>query len=556
MSDSKIHLFILAVFAFALCIPALAVQFPDSQDGVFALMAFQSFSGQLYSGEIYPRWLYDFYDGFGAPMFYYYPPFLFYLEAFIDILSFRLLPDYLILGMTAAVLHMTSAIACYIWLRDMVESRQALLGALTYVLLPNHLIIDLYYKGTLTELSAYTFLPLLLLFMKRAAYDYKAIILTAICYALLIMSSVPMALAFTPFLLLYSGYNFWEHKSVTVLMKSLSGLALGFGLAGAHIITAYLLTDYITPEKFWTGFYDPRQWFICTATCDHSPYPYMSQKISNILWLQFAAIAAMFMACLTKTQIKQEKYRHVFWFVIAAGAMFMMSEASIFFWDHLPLIERIQFPWRLALALELAFVFFMVQTFPLKRQSLRIAEYAALASLCGFIVLSTYTGYIFKNRGTLYDQPTFDKMAESKDYFGVYVPNFAEIDKRDLMGHDMPFAAADDASITNIQKIPGGFSFNISSPAATTIKMRQLYFPSWAAFSDTQEGKYNLRPNKDGGYIEIDYPGGENTVYLKHETLREEKIGLGISIISALLLLVLFAYSRKAKTLQTGNIKA
>lgn len=545
LSQERKHTFFLIGFCFLLCVPALYVHFPDSQDGVFALMAFKSFSQQFYAGDFYPRWLYDFYDDAGAPMFYYYPPFLFYLEVFIDSLTLRVLPDYFVIGLTATTLHITSALACYVWIKDSYGAQKAFIAAIVYSVLPNHLILDLYYKGTLTQLSAYLWLPLILLFIKKSFNDVKAIGFIAIFYALLITSSVPMALAFSPFFILYAGYTAWNEKvGIQHVPKPFIGLVLGFGLAGFHIITAYLMTDYITAASFWEGFYNPRNWFICTYICDHSPYPTMSFKISNVIWFQFLTILAMFVAAYQFAQTNKERSNYIFWLITSTGALFMMSQASIWFWDNVPLLERIQFPWRLALASELAFVVFIAAMLPIEKAKLSKATVFAMIVIYAFMIFSVRTAYVFGTRSELYSSEEFNEMVETRNYFGVYLPSFAVIDKTDVFGLDIPLVSAENASISNAKQNAHGITFDIDAFKDTKVEVHQLYFPSWQAHSVNTAQQYALTFDHSSGHILLNVPKGQNSISLSHRMLVQEKIGWAATGVSMFFLLGLFGYTR------------
>lgn len=540
------HLSIVSLIAFLVSLPALLAHYPDTQDTIFAFMAFRSFSEQFYFGEFYPRWLFDFYNFYGAPMFYYYPPLIFYFEVMLDIVTLKFLPDLLILGIAGFIMVLGSGIACYYWLKDLYGAQKAFIPSIIYMLLPNHLALDLYYKGTLTELSAYLWLPLLLLFIRRSLYHRRGWIVVSMLYAGLILSTVPMALALSPLLLLYAGYEVFnqyknEQKFKPALLKPFFALLIGFSLTGFYIVTAYLMTDYINQDKFWVEFYDPRKWFMCLSECANSASPLISKYFTWLHLGQGFTIAALF-AFAYKIK-KLERPSSIFWMLMSMGVLFMMSKYSLFIWDHAPLVERIQFPWRLAVILDLGLVYFITKAFPLSRTQMGQSGLTLLVSLAAFTVLCAYLTHTFYDRGALYQPDDYNKMVDRRDYFGVYIPPFTEVTRMDLVND--PKASQkiwiEDArgKIKNIvtERIPYGFKFEVDHNHAAPVHIRQLFYPTWQAYSLESGQQYKLSVSEPMGNMTLDYPGGKDTIILAHKTVWQEKIGWGFTFAALLVLL-------------------
>lgn len=551
------HLSIISLIAFLVSLPALIAHYPDTQDTIFAFMAFRSFSEQFYSGEFYPRWLFDFYNFYGAPMFYYYPPLIFYFEVLLDIVTLRFLPDLLILGITGFIMILASGVACYYWLKDLYGSKRAFIPSIIYMLLPNHLAIDFYLKGTLTELSSYIWMPLLFLFIRRVFDCRNSWIVVAVLYAALITSSVPMALAFSPLLLLYAGYEIYTHYKKSnrfqlSFLKPYAALLTGFSLAGFHIITAYLMTDYINQDKFWDEFYDPRTWFMCFFDCSNSSAEAISSLFSWLHTVQMLAILGLFFFC---WKHKQDSRIHSgFWFIIAAGSTFMMTKYSIVLWDHIPLIERIQFPWRLAVALDFIMVLFIAKTFPFSNIKIQKIEMLMIILLLAFVTISLRHNYIYSKRDLFYDDKIIQEHWDKRDYFGVYIPPYTDVTRMDLVDDakvdQKIWVENKQGEIKNIEseRIPYGFKFEFESKTATTIHVRQLYFPTWVAYSRESGQSYNLSVSEPMGNIILDYPGGKDTIILTHKTVWQEKVGWSFTF-AAFLVLAGGYFRNKRKTI-------
>lgn len=549
--------------------------FENTLDGTYVLMAFKNFSGQIYAGESYPRWLYGFYNGHGAPMFYYYPPFLYYLQTLIDTLTFRILPDPLIPGLTALLLHISAAWCCYLWIRDCFGAKSALIAALLYSALPVHLAIDLYYKGAMTDLAAYTFLPLMIFLIRRmfrASSSYAGFIALSLSYALFITSTVPMTLAYSPLLLLYAIHMHFAQKQrrrQPLLMVS-GAFITGFGLAGAHIITAYLMTPFIDAGEFWSGYFDPKNWFLCLIHCDSVPQNQrvMVLELYRITLIQCAAILFLFLYTRRRPPVLLQEQKNfsgtesLFWLFCTAGALFMMSAFSGILWEYLPLLDRIQFPWRFSIVTGLAFIFLISMLIrqhettrgeekkhPDEKGKIRLhtaglAGELAWGSVLFFLAASAITIFTFLPRQGQFPEQMLRTRLEQNYYFSVYIP-FArapDIDIDALIKNPAAFVTVYSQSgqilpdAATFQEMPYGKRLMIQTHEPATVKIRQFYYPSWRAQSAMTGFTYSLGYDKKDGLIRLDFPGGTDTIVLTHKTTTQEKIGWGVSLLSLLIL--------------------
>lgn len=523
--NDRFNLIYLVMLSIIVCAPVLMNGFPFSYDIQNALVAFTQWSGQLYNGDLYPRWLYGLYNGYGAPMFYYYAPLPFYTESLVHAISGFMASPYLVLGLSALIMVMTSAFACYFWLRDKFSAPSALLGAAAYTILPYHIVIDLYVRGSLTELYTFTWLPLCLLFIARAVNNkgYSWLWL-ALSYSALLLCSIPISLAVSPFLLIYCAFEIYEAKrnegETPSIFGLFFGLLCGFGLAAFYLITAYLMKDYIGAEKFWNGFYAPENWFLCWP-CEASLMPDFMQKISWVVAIEFALALALFVTCF-KSQ-STHKSRALFWIIMAVGSVFMMSGASKIFWQVLPLMESIQFPWRLTIILDLALAYFAALKLPATWKSSEKELHIPLIFAC--VLLS----YSFNNVMNVSYAASDEIKAEIETaitkgkYLDVYLPKDSDLSLEQVMGNDAPI----DYTITD-----GGLSFELPPAEQESITLHQFYFPTWNAI--LKESAQELVIKNNNGKIEIPYPQNGGTVLLSHEISREEKIGLGISWLTLL----------------------
>lgn len=541
LTEKRFHIIALIALCVVLTLPSMLKYLPESSDGLFAVMAYDSFSRQFFNGEAYPRWLFDMYNGHGSPMFYYYPPAMFYTELMIDALTGRWLSHTVLVSVVVTLLHSISALAAYFWLRDKSSAQAAFIAAFIYALLPNHLAIDLYLKGTVAELAAYTFIPLILLCVGLTRHSNIGWIAVALSYALLITTTVPMAIAFTPFIMLYILYEYFmgDHKGTKRILSAFAGLAAGFSLAGFYIITAYLMSDYILKEAIWADFYDPRNWFLCLSSCEGVKFP--THRPMNLLYSHLYSVQLAAIACLGLYALKNnhaQKNAILFWLAVAGGAFFMMTSPSRLVWDILPLLERIQFPWRLAFALDIAFTALLAICLSTARpKSFGWNETLAILSIMAFIFISikTYSAVLTKN--PTYEPATFEKMLVSKDYLNMYMPAGKPFIFEDILKRETPLISYNQGKTAlPYDSIPYGFRFDIDAGQAITLDIRQFYYPTLTAYSEISGEIFPLSIADNTSTVQINHSGNKDTIVLRYKIGQEEKTGWLITFVTIFVL--------------------
>jgi uncharacterized membrane protein len=170
---------ILALAAVLLLSPSLLVGTMDSQSSPQNLTWAEQFSEQFRAFVLYPRWLPESFLGLGSPAFYFYAPLAFWIDALLSVVTFNALPLPYRLTLSWMVILWASGLAMQAWLRrETGNGRIALWGAVAYMAAPYHLF-DYFVRGAFAEFTAYLFLPLIFLSIRRP-------VLLALSYAGLI----------------------------------------------------------------------------------------------------------------------------------------------------------------------------------------------------------------------------------------------------------------------------------------------------------------------------------------------------------------------------------
>jgi hypothetical protein len=322
--------------AAALMIPAL-ISPPMVHDSFWIDWVWaDQFTAELRRGVIYPRWLPQSHDGLGAPVFYFYPPMAFWLTGLFGLLGASTYGSILLAFATALA---GSGVAMFHWLKGWTE--RPLFGALLYMIAPYHLC-QFYLRGAMAEFVAFAMVPLVALAMRRCAEGRSAVPL-ALAYAALIMTHLPAALLVS--LLFVAPYALWlarEHPWPALVVRLGAGFALGLGLAAIYLVPALTLQELTAMAKLWSApQFRPSAWNFFEPS----------------MWIEVKAVKVVMAICIawgvTAALLASIGPRRSPWGLYALLSLILISGAVPFLWS-LPIIEKVQFPWRALMLVEFA----------------------------------------------------------------------------------------------------------------------------------------------------------------------------------------------------------
>jgi hypothetical protein len=349
-------------------LPAFAMGHIISDNSFTNVNWSEGFAQQLFSGHIYPRWLPDMSAGTGSPVFYFYGPLPFYLTA----------PFHLIAGPRLAVLlgmwlmlalsgHAFQALAA-----DFVGATAALIASLAYMAMPYHFLVDIWLRSDFGELGAYIFIPLCLLCVFRLTSGPAWTFALTASLAGLLLSHLPSALLFAPFLTVFCLYAATRGDFATTIARAATAAALSLGVAAAYIVPALLLQNLIHAANWDT--YLPAQNLL-----------FARHNLAFELFLDAIAVVAFTNGAIIVTTAIQRNRWHSFapWAIFAAAALILTLPVSADLWDLLPkAFNKIQFAWRALILLDVATCMLLALAFDLN---------SATRAVFGRIVLFTFS---------------------------------------------------------------------------------------------------------------------------------------------------------------------
>ena len=588
-TKSKLHektwiytLFALAILTsicgLVILLPHFLYGFPRGHSFWENYFWYLSFREQVFSGEIYPRWLFNYNDGLGTPVFYFYAPLPFYLLTFLSWILGDAVSALTILTMGHFCIVLFSGWTFYFFIRDYTGQFWSILGASLYMFLPYH-YLDMEARCVIGESLAYIWIPFILTrLLASRSYD-KHLLWAGVGYGGLIISHLPSALLAIPTIVIFAICNF-PHQLVPSILRSLALGCIGLTISAIYLVPALSMQDYL-PLAAWTSSYGsdfhPVSWLLGQT----SPLP----PFASIVYLALGTATAMaFMVVSLFYLIKKwntglkinERLTSLLWACITTLLLswFLMSNLSKLIWEHMPHLSQVQFPWRIGVSVDLSCAIILAILAPeiLRGILAKVSRFRRLAKvssqlvsasaivLCIFGIFSIYFPKTISSIDPKVPAPNPIEyrpkwMVESKQYLmedqledlanPSLAPNIHQKGLHAWRDYVVPMPNIDPSrdlnhteSIRLLKEHVSQTTFAVQLDTSTTLRLKKLYFPHWQMNMDEFNTEINTYPDPQSGLLLCDLPAGQYTVELQRKLLIPEKLGLLVSVLSILLAIV------------------
>lgn len=611
MGGTVLLLLLLSLFALW---PLLAPgYFFDAHDGRHSVFYVSMFDEAIRDGALWPRWAMHHNAGYGYPTFIVQAPLAFYIAEFFILLGAGITTA---VKLTWAAGFLIGGFGMYQLIRDWgleigdssstqspilnPHSLPALLAALLYIFIPYHLL-DIYVRAALAETTLMAWFPWVILAFERLiargnAPGWQArLLLAATAYAGVILTHVIALIAFTPLLVAFILFRLWTVRSRNPQSATRNSqfapllLAASAGIAALLLSAIFLLPllaeGPLLDQSVYTGntYEYARHWVQFSQFFD----PYWGYGFSDdpagandgmgfqvgVMGLLLVAVSAY--GLWRSRARRDEGWRlEAFLLLISGAILFFVTPAAEPFWRLLPMVEVIQFPWRL-----LALSSFTVSALG----GLAAARLPAgsgrgggaegpekdanAVPMAGAVLLGLLVVYA----GVTYAQPQGWQPVEPWREDGRAVYQF-EQEHPDMLGYtgwvEQPFTtsaltpqyAAEDFSNDKLERLgilsgqgtvishySRGHSFGgvVEMATAGAVQMRVYYFPGWQVRVDGAPVTHRLSP--PDGLIEFDVPPGRHIVDMRMGSTPPRTAGMAISAATLLLLGGLVLVARRSR---------
>lgn len=344
-SQFKLALSLLIVFivAWPLVGPAGLLNTRGGGDSPFLLQRLHQLVTALTDGHFPVRWMADANYGYGYPFFNYYAPLSLYIAAIFRFIGFSFVRAIQLAQLSG---FLVAAWAMFRlaqrWLED---DWAALLASVAYTLAPFHLV-NVYVRGdSLAEFWAMAFYPLLLWLAE--AQNNKQMVAFGLAYAALALSHNISALIFSPFLLLYLAFLFWNNRPA--VWRPAGGLLLGLLLSAWFWVPALVEKSLVQTEPITAGYFHfsnhfrgldliQRQWWF--------DYEVAGGNAFRMGLMQAVFVGLGLAGLVWRWRQGRWGYRYGLAVIIFGVATVMITPLSRPVWEQIPLLSFTQFPWR------------------------------------------------------------------------------------------------------------------------------------------------------------------------------------------------------------------
>ncbi|MFZ1753325.1 MAG: 6-pyruvoyl-tetrahydropterin synthase-related protein [Caldilineaceae bacterium] len=605
---------VLAIFALW---PLLAPgYFFDAHDGRHSVFYVSMFDEAIRDGALWPRWAMHHNAGYGYPTFIVQAPLAFYAAEFFVLLGFGITTA---VKLTWAAGFLAGGWGMYQLIRDWglgtgeAKSAQspipnpqspipALLAALLYIFIPYHLL-DMYVRAALAETTLMAWFPWVFLAFDRLIVAggkpgwQKRLLVAALAYAGVILTHVVALIAFTPLLVAFILFRLWTvrkhakstparapfpipHFAVRILLAAFAGLA---ALLLSAIFLLPLLTEgpLLDQSVYTSNTYDyARHWVQFSQFFD----PFWGYGFSDDpagandgMGFQVGLLALLLALASGYGLWKERAQRNNRWpieaflLVISAAILFFVTPAAAPIWQRLPMVEVIQFPWRL-LALS-SFTLSALGGLAAARLLENVGGKApARGVLAGGGILALLVIFASLNFAA---PEKLEPIADWRED-GRAVYQF-EQQHPDMLGYtrwvEEPFIqsamtaqyAAPDFSNARLERLgilsgsgevishySRGHSFGgeVAMTTPGVVQIRVYFFPGWQVRMDGTRVAHRLSPPY--GLMEIDVPAGQHRIDMRMGSTPARSAGIAVSGVTLLLLVGLWVGAGRKKTSARG----
>ena len=321
------------LLALPVAAPMFNSRMPKGDDALGYLPRQIEFHENISRGVLLPRWAPDLDRGAGQP-FYFVPPMLHYVAEAWHLAGLEMQG-----AINAAVATLIFAFAGGMFLLGGlyfgVEGGLLCSAAALYA---PYISLDLYVRAALSEFSAYPFCAFALYgFAAFAKYGRRRhVAIGALAYAGVILSHFMVAFYFTPllvgFLLVTSPRAVWRLLAL--------GLALGAGIGACVWLPVALESRYVQLERALLDGLRYSNHFLSAEELVDTSWGTGAARSYGLGW------GHLLVAALAWSEARDRRW--VPFFAAAAVIFCLLTlHPSAFVWDRLPLLQRIQFPYRL-----------------------------------------------------------------------------------------------------------------------------------------------------------------------------------------------------------------
>ena len=341
------------ILAFALCRHFFTLpedQFFANHDNDGYALRLIEFRDCLASGYLFPQWCSHFRGGLGSPFFNFYQSGYFYAASLVP----SSLPVNWQLGIPLVAFATYGFTSLFCLLRRSCGVEPALVAAVALLAAP-YAHTNLYIRGDLSEFSAMMCIPACLLALDAwwTRLSLRNVLWLGGSAAIVVCLHPAIGLVTCGTLLLGVLVKTAADRSLRTLVAGLAGLGTGAALSAVYWLPLFSHLPLVSADQAWDGtsfggfYHYSRHLYSLRCFLGALPADLPISVSPGFPALAGAALTVVLLLLRRQQSLDVLKRHAIGLLMLFAGGLFLMTPASRWLWDHLPLLDRIQFPWRI-----------------------------------------------------------------------------------------------------------------------------------------------------------------------------------------------------------------
>ena len=559
MPRSRSPLTLLILLSLFILAPLLASgYFLRAHDARHSLIWLVEYDQGIRSGFLWPRWAPDHSQGFGYPLFTFYAPLAFLIAEAFHLLGASIAGA---VKLTWALATLLAGVSMYRLARRLWGVGPGFIAGLLYMAAPYHLV-NSYVRGSLAEFVALALYPWVidsyLRLLRRPSA--RAVVPAALSLGLLILTHsvtlmlLPPLLALLILVWLLLDWRAQKRVPWRAMLYALAAGVLGGLLSAIFLLPVLAETQYIVVDQWIPAesYNYPQQFLYFFQLFDFSwgygfalPGPDDGMNLSIGLWLVLLGLAALPLGVK-----KLRQHRALFWsfLILALISLFATLAPSKIFWDVIPMIKLVQFPFRFlapgTLFLALVAAGMVAALLPGSSDTLHpLLLVLAFAILLGSWVYAKpqHTPAPMSAQTPVADIQFELDYADMRGStaFAQGKPQTSPKVAAYLAGEPLPLAEIIEGAgtVTTVRHGAGDERVRVQADAPVTLQFYTYWYPGWRAWIDGQE--VATRASGPDALITLEVPAGQHEVHIRFTNTPLRTLAAIISLFTLLILVLL-----------------
>ena len=534
----------------AVSILLVSRQFTDSRfascvidDSILQMSWVEQFSRSLQEGILVPRWLPDSNGGYGSPVFVFYSPLVYYVTAPLVWLTQSVVLSMKLVRLAGLFL---SGLAMYYFASSLGGRKTGLATALVYVALPFH-VLDLSYWSLYAGTWAWIWFPLILHGARQMIATASPRMLSPVfvlSYGALVLTHLVSAYLFSFIIGAYCLCLSDRPSVLRNLSRVCANAFAGLGLAAFYLLPAiyeqrFVHIEYSTllPE------FDYRNTFLFFPDGDLiASNPFQAKTIGLLQSITLVQGLWIFFSLVLKAMHRREP-GHLPWrelgfaLGVAVGCIFLMSRWSIWVWEAIPGLPRVQFSTRWLSIYSLVSAMLISGGFRTS-SSPTWAKTAVRLGYLGVAGVSAVFSMLIVGRSCFLDEK-HEELAAAHAYNAPEYNPKSMVDWKQRVMHpkDPPASLLEGSGDVSIERWTSeDRRIVIDARTPSWLKIRLYPYPGWTMRLDGQ--RVAAGPEALDGAMTVRVPEGRHEVSLQFQNTWWRTGAIVISVLAAGMMIV------------------